>query len=85
MSPTSHIRMVPPTPLTWVAISVSMSTIAFSAAFALSYYPSLPDLLPVHFMRNGYPNGWQYKTYARVLTPVFVQAALLGTFGAVGA
>ena len=26
----------------------------------------------MHFKGNGYPNGWQYKTYARVLLPVFV-------------
>jgi uncharacterized membrane protein len=32
--------------------------------------------LPVHFKPNGDPNGWQYKTYWRVLTPVFVQLAL---------
>lgn len=37
------------------------------------------DLLPVHFKRNGFPNGWQYKTLWRVLMPLFVQAALAST------
>jgi uncharacterized membrane protein len=78
-------RIVKPTPLTWLVISASVSAIAFSAGFALTSYSSLPSLLPVHFMRNGYPDGWQYKTYARVLTPVFVQMALVVTLGGVGA
>jgi uncharacterized membrane protein len=78
-------RIVRPTPLTWLAISASLSAIVFSAGFALTYYSSLPVVLPVHFMRNGYPNGWQYKTYARVLIPVFVQMALVVTLGAIGA
>jgi uncharacterized membrane protein len=39
----------------------------------------------VHFKRSGVPNGWQYKTYWRVLLPVFVQVALAATLGSVGA
>jgi uncharacterized membrane protein len=85
MNHSTFTGIVRPTPLTWFAIAACISAIAFSVAFALSYYSSLPLVLPVHFMRNGYPNGWQYKTYARVLTPVFVQIALLVTLGAVGA
>jgi uncharacterized membrane protein len=80
-----RLQIVPPTPLTWFAVAASASAIAFSAAFLLSCYASLPPLLPVHFMRNGFPNGWQFKTYARVLVPVFIQFALVLTLGAVGA
>ena len=58
--------------------------IVFSAAFLLARYRSLPWLLPVSFQPNGYPNGWQYKTYWRVLLPVFVQLALASTLGTVG-
>src|ERR1700731_2630743 len=76
--------MVPPTPATGVAIALVAVIILGSAAFLLGRYPSLPGLLPVHFQRNGLPDGWQYKTFARVMLPVFVQLALALTFGAVG-
>jgi len=57
--------------------------VGLSTAFAVWRYPDLPDLLPVHFKRNGLPNGWQYKTWSRVLMPVFVQLALGAVLGAV--
>jgi uncharacterized membrane protein len=77
------IRLVRPTVLSATAAVASVSIIAFTAAFLLSQYESLPWLLPVHFNVRGYPNGWQYKTHARVLTPMFVQLALTITLGAV--
>src|SRR5712691_11718168 len=85
MSEGMHKRLVPPTPLTWVAVVASVATVAFSTAFLLARYPRLPSLLPVHFMMNGYPNGWQFKTYARVLLPAFIQLALGLTLGGVAA
>ena len=85
MSAPARVRLVRPSPLTWLAIIGGASTIAFSAGFLFSAYPSLPWLLPVHFKLNGYPNGWQFKTYARVLVPVFIQCALVLTLGAVAA
>jgi uncharacterized membrane protein len=36
-------------------------------------------------MSNGFPNGFQYKTWPRVLMPVFVQIALMVTLGTVAA
>lgn len=69
---------------TWAAITGG-SAIAFTAGFLLVRYPALPWLLTVHFKGNGAPDGWQYKTYARVLLPVFVQLALALTLGAIGA
>jgi uncharacterized membrane protein len=56
-----------------------------TAAFLVLRYEALPDLLPVHFTRGGIPDGWQYRTWARVLLPVFVQSALAVTFGAIAA
>lgn len=85
MTDTARPRLIRPTRITTVAVVASLAAVAFSAAFLLLRYPSLPDLLPVHFRSNGRPNGWQYKTYPRVLMPVFVQAALATTLGAVGA
>ena len=76
-------RYIRPTTLTKAALALSALTIATSAQYALARYSSLPDVLVVHFMRNGWPNGWQYKTYARVLTPVFVQLALAMTLGSI--
>jgi uncharacterized membrane protein len=48
-------------------------------------YPSLPDLLPVHFAQRGVPDGWQYRTVPRVLIPVAVQVMLAATFGTIAA
>ena len=78
-------RLVRTTSLTKAAIIASAATIAWSLAFLLVRYPRLPWLLPVHFRFDGFPNGWQYKTYWRVLLPVFMQMALALTLGAVGA
>jgi uncharacterized membrane protein len=76
--------MVSATPATRIAIALVVATVLGSGLFLLGRYPSLPGLLPVHFQRNGLPNGWQYKTFPRVMLPVFVQLALALTFGAVG-
>lgn len=76
--------MVSPTPATRVAIALVAVIVLCSATFLLVRYPSLPWLLPVHFRQNGFPNGWQYKTFPRVMLPVFVQLALAATFGAIG-
>jgi uncharacterized membrane protein len=78
-------RYVQPTRLTQAAAMASLGAIAVTAGFLLSRYHALPDLLVVHFMRNGRPNGWQYKTWSRVLTPMFVQLALALTLGSIGA
>ena len=56
-----------------------------TAAFLVARYSALPDLLVVHFMRNGFPDGFQYKTWPRVLMPVLVQLALTLTLGIIAA
>jgi uncharacterized membrane protein len=58
--------------------------ISASAAYLAWRYAALPGLLPVHFKRNGAPDGWQFRTPMRVLLPVFVQLALAATLGMVG-
>ena len=72
----TRLRLLRPSHITKVAIAASFATITWSAAFLLVLYPRLPWLLAVHFKPNGFPNGWQYKTYWRVLMPVFVQLSL---------
>jgi uncharacterized membrane protein len=57
--------------------------IVASAAYLILQYPSLPPLLSVRFESDGLPNGWQYRTPARVMMPVLVQVALASTFGAI--
>jgi uncharacterized membrane protein len=59
--------------------------IAATGAYVLAHYPELPDILPVRFGRGGFPIGWQYKTIARVLIPVYIQTALMVVLGAVAA
>ena len=76
-------RLVSPTRVSLIAVAASGCVVAFTIAFLLSRYESLPWLLPVHFKPNGFPSGWQYKTVARVLMPVFVQLALVITLGGV--
>jgi uncharacterized membrane protein len=80
--------MVRPTALTWFGGIATLCTIAFNAGFLLQAYPRLPDILPVHFGPLAFQpgigaNGWQYKTYARVMMPVLVQVALALTFGGI--
>jgi uncharacterized membrane protein len=81
---TSQARLVRPTVLTKIAVVVSAASIAWSLGFLLVRYPQLPDILPVHFGPRGGVNGWQFKTYWRVLLPVFIQLALALTLGAIG-
>src|SRR5207342_2227515 len=81
----TRLRLVRPSHITKVAIAASFATITWSAAFLLALYPRLPWLLPVHFKPNGFPNGWQFKTYWRVLMPVFVQVSLTLVLLAIGA
>ena len=76
--------LVAPTPATRVAALLIGLVIVGSFAFLVSRYPELPGLLPVRFRRNGTPIGWQYKTFGRVLLPVFIQLALALTLGAIG-
>ena len=66
------------------AVSISL-LVLLGTALSLSWcYPSLPELLPVHFKQDGRPNGWQFRTVPRVLMPVFVQLAIFSTCGAIG-
>ncbi len=73
---------VTPTPATRAAGFGLLLVMMATATFLLLEYPSLPDLLPVHFAR-GVADGWQYRTLPRVLIPVGVQAMLSATFGTV--
>lgn len=79
-----RFRMLRPTRLTWAAAAAIAVIIAACAAFLLGRYPSLPYILPVRFNRLNRPIGWQYKTYPRVLLPVFVQMTLTVVLGTIG-
>jgi uncharacterized membrane protein len=78
------VSLIPPTRATTVAQAVILLGIVTTAAFLVGRYPALPWLLPVHFKLNGVPNGWQYKTWLRVMTPVLIQVMLLGSLGLIG-
>jgi uncharacterized membrane protein len=54
-----------------------------TTAFLVVRYPTVPDLLPVHFNVYGFPDGWQYRTPGRVLMPVFVQLTLALSLGSI--
>lgn len=76
-------RAVSATPVTCAAALAIALVIVATAAFLLLEYSSLPDLLPVHFNKFGAPNGWQYRTVARLLIPVGVQIMLALILGSV--
>lgn len=76
---------IEPSILTRAAVMSMVLIVGATAAFLLLEYPSLPDLLPVHFDRMGAPNGWQYRTLPRVLIPVGVQVMLAAIFCCVAA
>ncbi len=77
-------ELIRPTPLTLAAGVAILAAMAFSFSFLVARFDSLPVLLPVHFRSDGFADGWQYKTLPRVLLPVFIQAALSFTLGAIG-
>ena len=76
---------VEPTRVTRAAAVALLLVIVATATLLLIAYPSLPDLLPVHFSRRGVPDGWQYRTLPRVLIPVGVQVMLAMILGTVAA
>jgi uncharacterized membrane protein len=78
-------RMVRPTRPTRYGAGLILLILIATAAFLVIRYPALPWLLPVHFQTGGAPNGWQYKTLARVLLPLFVQLALAVSLVAIAA
>ena len=77
--------MVRPTQPTRYGVGLIVLIVLATAAFLVVRYPALPWLLPVHFRTGGAPNGWQYKTLARVLIPLFVQLALAVSLVAIAA
>lgn len=76
-------RAIPLSRVSQIAVCAATTILIGTAAFLAIRYRALPELLPVHFKRGGVPDGWQYKTAARVLLPVLIQATLGGTFGAI--
>jgi uncharacterized membrane protein len=85
MTGEEHHRWIRQSRLTDAAIAATAVVVALSALFLVTRYAALPELLPVRFGRDGSPVGWQFKTLARVMMPVFVQVALTVTLGAIGA
>ena len=77
--------IVMPTRVTRAAAVGVLVVMVVTTTFLVLTYPSLPDLLPVHFAGRGLPDGWQYRTLPRVLIPVGVQAMLAVIFGTVAA
>jgi uncharacterized membrane protein len=77
--------LIQATSLTRNAVRGTVGVILLSSYYLLIQYPELPPELPVHFTWNGRPNGWQYRTIARVLIPVLVQLALTLSLGAIAA
>ena len=76
---------ITPSPLSRHAVRAMVLIVLGTSLFLVLRYQGLPDLLPVHFNRRGAPDGWQYRTWGRVLLPVFVQVALSLSLGAIAA
>jgi uncharacterized membrane protein len=65
------------------AVRVSVLVMLSTAGYLVWRYPSLPALLPVHFRRDGRPNGWQFRTMPRVLLPLFIQLGIFSIGAAI--
>ncbi len=74
-------RFIAPSLLTRIAALVALGITLVTFVYLLLEYGRLPGILPVGFTSYGYPNGWQYRTYGRVLMPALVQAAMVAAFG----
>ncbi len=72
-------------PLSRHAVGAMTLILLGTTMFLVLRYQALPDILPVHFDPLGTPDGWQYRTFGRVLLPVFVQVALSLSLGAIAA
>ena len=83
MMPRRRMSLVSPSLAMRAAAAAIVLIIGVGGGLLIWQYPQLPDLLPVHFRPNGRPNGWQFKTWARVMMPVLVQLALALPMGAV--
>lgn len=57
--------------LAWLALS--------GAITAISLYPWLPEMLPVHWGIDGKPDGWGHKSWAAFVGPLGISALLIGT------
>lgn len=79
------MNTIAPSPLSRHAVLGMTLILLGTTMFLVLRYPALPEILPVHFDRVGTPDGWQYRTVGRVLLPVFVQAALSVSLGAIAA
>jgi uncharacterized membrane protein len=73
-----------PTLVTAIAGSLTVASVAATAAFAIGRYPAIPVLLPVHF-RAGRVDVLMLKTYGLVLLPVWTQLILALVIGSVAA
>jgi uncharacterized membrane protein len=75
--------IIPPSRTSRRAVAAMGLILLGTTTFLLLRFQALPDLLPVHFNRTGFPNGWQFRTPGRVLMPVLVQLALALSLGAI--
>ena len=79
------MNTIAPSPLARCSALGAVLILLATALFLALRYEGLPDILPVHFDHRGVPDGWQYRTFGRVLLPVYLQLALLVSMGAIAA
>ena len=79
------MNTITPSPLARGSVLAAVLTLLATALFLALRYQGLPEILPVHFNSQGVADGWQYRTFGRVLLPVLLQLALLVSMGAIAA
>lgn len=57
---------------------------AITIAIGIEVYPTLPNIIPIHFALNGKPNGFAVKSYISVLTLPILQFVLFAIFLSTG-
>ncbi|MCL2287290.1 MAG: DUF1648 domain-containing protein [Firmicutes bacterium] len=66
--------------LPWGWYAISLVIIVLTMAFSVARYPSLPDMIPVHFDANMQPTRYVPKTVFSVLQMPLINLAMLAIF-----
>jgi uncharacterized membrane protein len=68
--------------LDWVLIAINSVLFLFSWAYLIAWYPSLPEIIPVHFDVLGKPNGYSSKENIWFTPFLFTLLSVAFIFGA---
>jgi uncharacterized membrane protein len=68
--------------LDWALIAINSVLLLFSWAYLIAWYPSLPEIIAVHFDVLGKPNGYSSKENIWIAPILFTLLSVAFIFGA---